>query len=130
MKACTACDAMPVWLRPSARRLWAALLVLLLFAVAWFAFTPAPPRAIDTGWDKVNHALAFTALTLVAKLAAWPQPRHRLHVTAGLLVFGVCIELVQAQLPTRTAEAADVLADLVGIGSGLLLAAALLARRG
>lgn len=110
------------WLQAGARRWWWRLLALLLVVIAWLAFTPAPPDTLDTGWDKVNHALAFAALAWVAELAAWPRRGHRWRIALGLLAWGVLIELVQGQLPTRSAEWGDVLADGVGIAIGLLLA--------
>jgi len=114
------------WLRAPARRFWAWLLAALIVVVAWFAFTPAPPRTLETIWDKLHHALAFTVLACVAELAAWPRRRHRWEVALGLLAWGGVIELVQSQLPTRSAEWGDLLADAVGIAIGLLLALPLL----
>jgi VanZ family protein len=37
----------------------------------------------------------------------------------GLLAYGVLIELLQSRIPGRSAEAADVLADAIGIALGL-----------
>lgn len=122
--------ALPWWLLPAARRGWQALLVLLMGVIGWLAFSPAPPPVADTGWDKANHLLAFATLAVVASLATWPWPGRAGWVTAGLLAYGVFIELVQAQLPRRSAEGADLLADGVGIVLGLAVvsAAAALAR--
>lgn len=46
----------------------------------------------------------------------------------ALLAYGGLIEMVQSQIPSRTAAWDDLLADAVGIAGGLLLAA-LLRRR-
>jgi VanZ family protein len=119
---------LPWWLRRPARRLWRALLALLLLAVAWLAFSPAPPPQADTGWDKANHALAFAMLAAVAELALWPQPARRRVTAIGLLAYGALIEVVQSQLPARSGEWSDLAADAVGIAIGLLLAATLLRR--
>ena len=81
---------------------------------------PVLLRQADTGWDKLNHALAFAALAFCAERAFGVALRWR--SSAALLLFGIAIELVQSQLPWRSAEAADVLADAVGIAAGLLLA--------
>jgi len=101
---------------------WRALLAALVLAICWLAFSPHPPTAVDTSWDKLNHLSAFTALALCAE-RAFGGPAWRRSALA-LLGFGVVIELVQSQIPGRSAEAADVLADAVGIAAGLLLAAA------
>ena len=121
----------PWWLAPPARRLWKALLGALALAVCWLAFSPAPPPAADTGWDKANHALAFAVLAVTAELAFWPWTRRRWFTALGLLAFGGFIELVQTQIPERTGEWPDLLADGSGIALGLLLVAAVqgLARR-
>jgi VanZ family protein len=111
---------------PRARRIWQVLLMLLMLAVCTLAFMPHPPPALDTGWDKRNHLLAFGSLAFVAELAFWPARWRPLKVLLGLLAFGGFIELVQSQIPERSAEAADLLADGLGIALGLALVAALI----
>jgi len=104
-----------------ARQAWRVLLLALMLAVCLLAFDPAPPEAVDTGWDKGNHALAFAVLVVVAALSFWPARRRDLWVTLGLLAFGAFIEVVQAQIPGRAGEWPDLLADATGIAAGLLL---------
>ncbi len=100
---------------------WRALLALLVAGVCWLAFSPAPPAALDTGWDKLNHLLAFSTLAFTAS-QAYPGARRRPWMVAlALLAFGVFIELVQTQIPSRSADVLDVCADSVGIAAGLLL---------
>jgi VanZ family protein len=87
----------------------------------WLAFSPAPPAELDTGWDKANHWLAFSTLAVTA-FQAIPNARRRYAgVALGLLALGVFIELVQSQIPARSAELLDVVADAIGIGAGLLI---------
>jgi len=104
---------------------WRALLALLLLLISWLAFSPKPLEGIDTGWDKVNHLLAFFTLAAVSALSLQEGPRRHRKVALGLLAYGIFIELVQTQVPGRSAEAADVLADMVGVALGLLLLAGL-----
>jgi VanZ family protein len=100
---------------------WRVLLAILVVGTCWLAFTPAPPRELDVGWDKANHWLAFSTLACTACMA-FPQARRRYaSVAVWLLALGIFIELVQSQLPTRSAELEDIVADCVGIGSGLLV---------
>lgn len=122
MRSSTSAPA-PWWIGPTARRLWQLLLVVLGMAVCWLAFSPAPPPAADTGWDKANHALAFTVLAIVAELAFWPRRRRAAVNALGLLAFGAFIELVQSQIPERTGEWPDLLADGTGVTIGLALVA-------
>jgi hypothetical protein len=72
--------------------------------------------------DKLQHVLAFTVLATIGCLA-WPA--HTLRVTAGLLVFGVGIEVAQQLSGWRFGDVADWLADATGIGMGWLVATAL-----
>lgn len=107
---------------PAQRRLWRALLALLLAVITVLALVPAPPERLSTGWDKSNHLLAFGALAFTAVWACWPQPRRWHCLVAWLLAYGGGIEVAQSFLPPRSADLADVLADGMGIALGLALA--------
>lgn len=98
---------------------WRALLAALALAIAWLAFVPDPPETVGTGWDKLNHVLAFAALTTSAGQAFVRMPLRR--IVLGLLAYGLFIELVQTQIPGRSGEWPDLLADGVGIALALLL---------
>ncbi|RZJ00074.1 MAG: VanZ family protein [Rubrivivax sp.] len=107
---------------PEQRRFWRALLAVLLVAITWLALSPAPPKTINTGWDKSNHALAFAALAFTCVWAQWRQPRQWIWLALALLAYGMGIEVAQGFLPPREADAGDVLADGLGIALGLLAA--------
>ncbi|MEJ6001971.1 VanZ family protein [Paucibacter soli] len=115
---------MDILFSPRYKYRWRALLALLLLVISWLAFSPKPPVGIDTGWDKLNHLLAFATLAVVSALSLAGARRER-KVVLGLLAYGIFIELVQTQVPGRSAEVADVLADMVGVALGLLLLAGL-----
>ncbi len=101
---------------------WRALLGLLAVIAAYFAFRPGPGVAPSfTGADKIEHLLAFGAMASAGALGFAAAGR----VAAGLLGYGVFIELVQLGIPGRDASGADVLADAAGIALGLALVAAL-----
>jgi VanZ family protein len=101
---------------------WRAVLAVLLIGCSWLAFDPNPPPAADVGWDKLNHALAFAALTFSARQGFSRAGAGR--IVPALLGYGILIELVQSQIPARSADPADVLGDAVGIAAGWLLVAA------
>lgn len=83
-----------------------ALLVIILCVI------PAPKLVEVSNVDKVEHALAFAALAFVF-LRAY---RHQvIWVITGCVAFGVGIELVQYFIPWRSAELADLVADIVGV---------------
>ncbi len=107
----------------AARRGWCWLLAALLLATSWLAVASGP--APVPGGDKLHHVLGFAVLALVASLAGAPGWRHAGWAAAGLLLYGGLIEAVQSQLPWRSAEWADWLADALGTVLGLALAAGL-----
>lgn len=102
---------------------WRGVLLALMCVAAWFAFIPAAPAVQPSGLDKMEHLLAFASLGMAASFTASPGLRRTVQAAAGLLLYGGFIELVQAQLPTRTADWADIAADGVGVAAGLALAA-------
>lgn len=110
---------------PPAARGWRALLWALVLGTCWMAFDPKPPAGLDSGHDKLGHAFAFFVLAACAARAhpAWGAWR----LFAAALAFGAFIELVQTQVPGRSAEWGDLLADAVGAVLGI--AVAWLARR-
>lgn len=112
------------------RRAAQAAFAAAALATGWFAFTPDPPPGVSGGWDKWNHLLAFAVLSSLATLGWTTAHRRHRVVAAGLVGYGVLIEVVQAFVPGRSAELADVVADAAGIALGLALASLGLSRRG
>lgn len=72
--------------------------------------------------DKWSHAIGYAMLTatlayaLVAPVSSIPTDRRRrLALSVCLAVaFGVCVELIQWQIPYRTASEIDALANIIG----------------
>lgn len=100
------------------RPLWQACLLISVCAVVWLATTSDPYPVPSSSSDKFNHIIAFTEMTLLARLG-WPQARLY-GIALPLLAFGLAIELVQAQLPYRDFSWADLAADAAGIAIALL----------
>ncbi|MBC7956337.1 MAG: VanZ family protein [Cytophagales bacterium] len=90
--------------------------------VCYLAFTPQPPRELDFGWDKLNHAAAFVALTLAGCFGFPGSRRTVLGVLLAMLALGVLIEIVQYFVPGRSSEWADLGADAIGMALGATLA--------
>jgi VanZ family protein len=102
-------------------RLWRTAFAVLFAVVSYLALVSIPPPQADFGWDKVNHIAAFAALAAVATRAF---PGRLAATVAGLLVYGVFIEVAQAFIPLRTGDWRDLVGDAVGIALGLLFVAA------
>jgi len=115
-----------------ARRLWALLMALLVGVVLLQALAPHP-RGPSLGWDKANHVAAFASLAFCGLLALRERPRHLFWIGFSLLALGAGIEIAQAYVPGRSADALDIVADAVGIalgaGAGSQLARSLERRR-
>jgi VanZ family protein len=120
---------LPWLLQARHRRHWRLLLVLLLGVVSWFAFKPSLPSQEWAHLDKLQHISAFATLGLVASLGWAPVPGLFSRVAAGLMAYGLFIEAVQTQLPSRTGSWADWVADLAGVALGLALARLMQRRR-
>lgn len=90
-----------------------------MVAVTALMLLPRPPSAADTGWDKLNHVLAFAG-PCFAGLAALPRVTRQaaVQLAVGLVAWGGALELLQTQLPPRSGEWADLLADAVGVMVG------------
>jgi VanZ family protein len=107
---------------PTAMRAWRLATWLLAGAMLYLSLSPAPPKSIDIGWDKANHALGFVCLSLMSSLG-WAGSRAQgLSLWLMLLIFGGGIEIAQLFVPTRSAEWNDWLADALGIAIGAMLA--------
>lgn len=93
--------------------------VIVFLAICWLSVMPSEIAAVDGFNDKAKHVFAFLVLALCISLF-WRASRP--FVAATLIVYGVAIELVQLFVPGRSASVWDVLADVIGIACGLLLA--------
>jgi VanZ family protein len=105
------------------RTLWWSLGFMLVALITALSLLPirGPDLEIPSG-DKLNHALAYIMLTLYFGQLVGDSLRRRLLVIAALIAYGITIEGLQSVLPPRTAELADMAANLAGmaIGWGLL----------
>ena len=105
-----------------AQHRWRVLLLLLIAAISFLALSPHPPTGLSTGWDKSNHALAFGSLGFCGFWCVATRRERWALLPLALLVFGGVIELLQLQVPGRSGEWPDLLADSVGIALGMLIA--------
>ena len=105
--------------------LWLSLWLALFVLIAAGSLMPTddlPPIDIS-GFDKVQHFLGYAALSTGAVLL-FARLRTQVLVALGIIAFGIGIEFAQAGLtPDRMGDAADVLANTLGVLAGLLLSA-------
>lgn len=119
----------PVPRLPLSRTTWWVLFWLQVAAVTVLMLVPRPPSAVDTGWDKLNHVLAFAGPCFAGLVALNPARwRTGALLALALLAWGGGLEMLQNLLPPRSGDWADLLADAIGVGLGALAYA--LAARG
>lgn len=97
---------------------------LLLYSALILYLGTAQPQSIPApellGHDKLLHAAAFGGLgVLMYRCYAWYWPRVAARWSVGLPIFastlvGAILEIVQATLPYRSMEFADLVADFIG----------------
>jgi VanZ family protein len=109
-----------------ARRLWQVLFCALTATVLYLALSPSPPAQVDLGWDKLNHATAFAALTISGCFAFPGSRKVVLLVLLGVVALGGLIEILQAYVPGRDSDWFDLVADSVGMLFGAFIALPLL----
>ena len=103
---------------------WRLADIVLLLAVLAATTMPTiwlwPPPSKTVLTDKLVHMLTFLFLSVwftgqYARSAYW-------RLMVGLTAFGALIELGQVMVPYRSAEWMDLVADIGGIGIGLMIA--------
>lgn len=97
---------------------WLLAFGAYVLAVLVLALMPIDMVMPSTGWDKSNHLLAFSVLTLLGLRA---YPGRTMSLLAGLLTYGVLVEVLQSFTPNRSADWQDVVADSVGLVLGWAL---------
>lgn len=102
-------------LRRAARALFAVALALV-FVGSVVQVSIGPEFRLS---DKVQHAVAFLLLALLARIG-YPETRVADRLMLALLAYGLFIELVQALLPWRECSLFDWAADAAGVALGSL----------
>ncbi len=101
---------------------WISLGFVGLVLILGLALLPGGPSLPLAYGDKFLHVLAFAFLT--NWFLGMVDEGLTLRVLAGLMVYGLLIEFLQGLVVYRAADPYDVLADLIGIAGGWLLAIA------
>lgn len=105
------------------------LLAFWIVIIVWLSLIPKPPKTDISffGFDKLLHAAAYCALTL---LAGWSisasislSRRSWLVIALSAALFGGLMEIAQAAFTvTRQAEFGDLLANTFGASVALFVA--------
>jgi VanZ family protein len=110
-------------LQPDLRhgRLWMLGGICLVAGITVLSLMPGEKLPEVPVWDKYLHIMAYVALAFW--FGSITMRRSHAWIAAGLMSYGVFIELLQGQMGVgRQADLADLLANMAGIAAGLLLA--------
>ena len=108
--------------------LWVGLWLAAIAATIVVCLLPPPPVAVPQHFDKLEHVLGYTALS-VGAVWLFAGMRGQCRAAAGLVALGVALEWAQGALTTtRLADPADALANATGVLLGLAVAATPAAR--
>lgn len=100
-------------------RLWLLIGVCVLTSIIYLSLTSTPPK-MPSGYDKVNHLIAYAVLT------GW---FGQLYVSKGQLLLcvvsficlGILLEILQGMSGYRTFDYMDMIANSIGVLIGLWL---------
>ena len=95
-----------------------ALSVFFLFVITTLSFIPVTQEPAVNNIDKIEHLIAYTALTFPIALSY--HPRYK-AIFWGACIWGMMIEIIQPYVG-RQADAIDATINAVGAGMGLLMA--------
>ena len=111
-------------LRPFRRpALWLGAWLGMLLATVFVCLVPMPEIAprVDN-FDKIEH-LAGYALLMAYAVMLFATRRALGMAAAGLLALGGLIEALQSMTSWRSADAADLVANALGVALGMAVAA-------
>lgn len=100
--------------------LYRLLFFSAVLVISWLAVMPLEDIPVTTGWDKLNHFVAFASLLLLLD-AAYPLISLWKGKLLPLIMYGLAIETLQAFIPYREFSVVDVVANILGLGAYLLL---------
>ncbi len=89
-------------------------LLSLFCIISYIAFSTPDTATLNTGFDKINHMLAFFVLAIFCQFS-FPDKKFIYSTFIPLIIYAIFIEIVQYFLPFRTFSILDIIADLTAI---------------
>ncbi|NRA11662.1 MAG: VanZ family protein [Crocinitomicaceae bacterium] len=94
-------------------------LVLLLLAIAYLSLTPT--TSVSVGSDKLGHLIAYGALMINVGLVTLPKMKHFRNGIIFAISYGMLMEIGQYFVPGRTFSMYDMVANISGVGVGIII---------
>ncbi|NVK21386.1 MAG: VanZ family protein [Kangiellaceae bacterium] len=99
------------------------LFKVLFLAATTFIFImslmPGKQLPSNLPWDKALHFIGYFGLALLARLGSTKHKHWQ--IALGCIVFSLVIEVLQQFIPNRGFEWQDLLANSLGVVSGVLI---------
>jgi len=95
--------------------LYRTIFITLVLLISYLAFIPSSVDSDIPYLDKVIHFLAFFILMFFLDLSTTRPLEVHFGLISCLFLFALGIEIVQYNLPYRSTELFDLLADLLGM---------------
>lgn len=97
---------------------WLAFTLLCFTTITVLSLWPADALPVVPGTDKIHHLIAYACLVFPVALS---KPKHWLFIVLVFITWSGVIELIQPYA-NRYGEWLDMLANVAGIGCGIMLA--------
>lgn len=101
-------------------RLFKILFVVACVAIFTMSLLPGKQLPKDLPWDKALHFIGYAGLAFLARFGSNKHPSWQIVI--GCIVFSLGIEFIQQFIPNRGFEWPDLLANSLGVMSGVLIA--------
>jgi len=99
--------------------LWLGLWILAIITVIVLSLVPPPEMNLPSGADKVEHFIAYAAISASA-VQLFDSRRVLLWIGVAMVALGVGLEFAQhLATTTRQMDQGDAWADLFGVMAGL-----------
>ena len=100
---------------------WCAriMLAVTFIAINYLALMPSSRPLPTTGYDKLNHFLAFFQLALLVDYSFAPG-RFKAAKFCWLAAYGMSIEIIQFFIPSRSFSWYDLMVDILAVSAYLL----------
>ena len=92
--------------------LFTGAFAIAVLIVSYLVFSKPNYPMTFSNMDKVGHTVSFLGLAFLAYFAFKPKWYWMCSI---LTAYAILIELIQSQIPYRSASIADVIADMLGI---------------
>ena len=104
------------------KRVWRSIAFLNIGIIITLSLIPGPEDIPSvSGLDKVMHILAYAFCMFWCNMC-YRDRKNTMLFSAGLILMGVALEVVQGMIGYRMMSIYDMIANSVGVFSGLVLA--------